>query len=253
MIQSWLAGYYANPQLALVQYDSGSGQLLVNGAPIIVTNQVYASMAAMLSETPAENTAAYLSTTAFTGTGKRAKPLLMIYTGGSWRPFEDYALLFKAQFGTQSAPTMNRGSAGVYAFGTTIMIPGGLLKAGDSLWTVTRTQKHGAAGTAAVRCRLGTSATDTNNPLLFQIAPAATDLGGQTLISEATIESNTSLFTMSNGTLNANHAAGFFADKNTFLDFTVDQYLVYSLTTITAPDSVDLLSIEVGIKCGVLA
>lgn len=226
--------------------------LLDRNTPVAVLNETFTTVAALLAETPAEGTCAYLSSAAFTGTGKRTKPLLMVYVSGVWRPFEDYALLFKAQFGTQAVPTMNRTTTGVYAFATTILIPGGLVKDGDSLWTVTRTQKHGAAGTAAVRCRLGTNVDDTLNSLLFQISPAATDLGGQTLISEATRTTSTSLFSTSNGTLNANHASGFFADKATNIDFSVDQYLVYSLTTITAPDTVDLLSIEVGLKSGVL-
>lgn len=235
----------------------GGGNIIgfkdLSGSPVPVTNNVFASAPAMLADTPAENTVAFLSAAAFTGTGKRTKPLPMIYTAGLWRPFHDFATLFKAQFGTQVTPTMSLSAVGVYPFPSTIKIPGGLVKDGDSLWVTTRTQKHGTVGAAAVRCRLGTSATDTNNPLLFQIAPVQTpDLGGQTLISETVRTSNTSLFTMSNGTLNANHSGGFFADKTTFLDFSIDQYLVYSVTTLAAGDSVDLLSIKIVLESGSL-
>lgn len=233
--------------------DSATNTLKLRGNPVVVTNTVYTSVPALLAETPADNTVVMLDPAALTGTGKRTKPLAMIYTGGLWRPFEDFATLFKIQFGTQATPTMNRSTTGVYTFSTPIIIPGGLLNTnGDSLYTITRTQKHGTVGTAAVRCRLGTDATDTNNSLLFQISPAATpDLGAQTLISEATRTSSTTLFTTSNGTLNANHAGGFWADKNTLIDFSADQHMDYSLTTISAGDSVDLLSIEVVLKTGV--
>jgi len=233
--------------------DSATNTLKLRGSPVVVTNTLYSTVPALLAETPAANTIALLDTAAFTGTGKRTKPLPMIYTGSLWRPFEDYATLFKIQFGTQATPAMNRSTTGVYAFPEPIIIPGELLNTdGDALYTITRTQKHGTVGTAAVRCRLGTDATDTNNSLLFQISPAQTpDLGAQTLISEAIRTSSTTLFTTSNGTLNANHAAGFWADKNTLINFSADQHMDYSLTTVSAGDSVDLLSIEVVLKTGV--
>ncbi|WP_156797040.1 hypothetical protein [Nitrosomonas sp. Is79A3] len=233
----------------------GGGNIIgfkdLNGSPVPVTNNVFASAPAMFAETSAENTVAFLSAAAFTGTGKRTRPLPMIYTGGLWRPFEDYATLFKIQFGTQTTPTMNLAAVGDYPLPTRIVIPGGLLNSdGDTLYTITRTQKHGAIGAAAVQCRMGKNAVSANNSLVFQIAPAATNLGGQTLISEALRTGANTFFTQSNGTLNANHAAGFFADKSTNVDFGVDQYLDYSLTTISAGDSVDLLSIEVVLKTG---
>lgn len=218
---------------------------------VAVTNQVFSSVPEMLAETPAENTCAFLSAAAFTGTGKRTKPLPMIYTGGLWRPYDDYATLFKIQFGTKTTPTMNLAAVGDYPLPTRIVIPAGLVNTdGDTLYTITRTQKHGAVGTAAVQCHLGMHASSANNSLVFQIAPAATDLSSQTLISEALRTSATTFFTQSNGTLNVNHVGGFFADKSTNVDFSVDQYLDYSLTTVSAGDSVDLLSVEVVLKTG---
>lgn len=218
---------------------------------IIVTNNVFASVPLLLAETPAENTVALLSPAAFTGTGKRTRPLPMIYVGGLWRPFEDYAILFKIQFGTQAAPTMNLAAVGDYPFPNRIVIPGGLFNTdGDTMYTIVRTQKHGDLNIAAVQCRMGKNATPANNSLVFQISPAATNLGGQTSISETERTSLNTYFTQGNGILNTNHGSGFFADKTTNNDFSVDQYLDFSLTTITAGDSVDILSIEIAMKCG---
>ena len=239
--------------LGVVQQNATTGALEVGGADVAVTNADYDTVALLNAATPATGTVSLLNPAAFTGTGKPTAPIPMIYTGSRWEPLGGMAKLFKCQFGTKAVPTMTASSVARFTLATEPIIPGGLISAnGDSLTLIARYQHNGTAAGIIVKPWLGTSATYTSNSPLAASTTATTDLAGVTVFTEVTRITSTTAFTSSSGTINVNHATGFFGDRNTLLNFAADQYFTIAIDTVTAPDTLDLLSFEIVWKTGTL-
>lgn len=213
--------------------------------PVVVTNQEYASVGALLAATPATNTVALLSPDAFTGTGKPTAGVPVIYNGTDWEPLGGRQKIFKCMFGTKSAPTKTVSANGRFTLATEPIIPGGLLAAnGHGFEVLGRVQKHAANGTATFKIWLGTNATYTNNSIIVAWPVTNTDGMSSTAHTKIIRTSATTLFTSNYAPDNNNAGANIFGDRNTLVDFTANQYLTFAMDVMSAGDSFDLLEIS---------
>lgn len=217
-----------------------------DNSPVVVTNQVFANVAAMLAATPAANTVAFLAPGAFVGDGSPVAPVPVIYTGTRWAPLNNRQQLFKAQFGTIATPSMTlTGAPAAFPLSAYPTIPAGLIQVGDTLRFEYRIRR---TGTAAMSHALYFGAHATYNSNVAPIGPhsgSVVDLGGHDYACEFTFASATAGVSTRQLTLNSATGALALVDLSANVNIAADQKAYPAITVLSGTDSVALVHLEI--------
>jgi|CXWL01.1.fsa_nt_gi hypothetical protein len=229
---------------------NGGGDIIglktLEGTSVLVTNQVFADVPAMLAATPAAGTVCFLAASAFAGAGSPVAPVPVIYTGTRWAPFNNRQQLFKAQFETIAAPSMTvTGAPAAFSLSAYPTIPAGLLAVGDTLKFEYRVRRHGVAAMSHA-LYFGSHATYNSNvaPIGPQVG-SVTDVTGHDYAAELTITSATSGVSTRNLVVNSGTGSTAMVDLSTNLNIAADQKAYPAITVLSGTDSVDLLHLEI--------
>lgn len=245
-----IAGQLRKKNVAMFVLDAGGNVIGLkdkNNNPVIVTNQVFASVPEMLAATPPVNTVAFLDPVALDGVGSAVAPIPIIRTGTRWAPFNNRQQLFKAQFGSLSTPVPSMtvtGAPAAFPLSAYPTFPGWLFSIGDTVRFEYRIRRHGVAAMSHA-LYFGKHATyNSNSAPIGPHAGAVVDLTGHDYAAEFTFTSATSGISTRNMLINSATGSTAMTELSTNIDITVDQKAYPAITVLSGTDSVDLLSFE---------
>jgi hypothetical protein len=235
-----------NPNAAYFNYDTNGNLIgLENAAGVAVSG---AAPAYTWAGKPTAATGNAGSIIRITDIGTSSFGSLWQSNGAAWYPLNGRATILR-NFGTLVTPlgTYTGGTAGsITLSGGNPSIQANVLSAGMQLKIAAWFHRRGAASTAYVNVRFGTTGTSADS-LLFTLQLTATDLKDARVDTDAFITNSTSLMS-DNWLTPQGQGASAIVARTTNINTASLMYLSFDITAANAADAFDLIGCTVALE-----